>query len=49
MRKPSGKVMIGNPPASAAQPSGRKGIMLVVPMKVTIDPSAPRMPNLGLQ
>ena len=41
IRKPSGKVMIGNPPASWAQPLGRKGIMLVVPMKVTMDPSAP--------
>ena len=49
MRKPSGKVMIGNPPASLAQPSGRNGIIVVVPMKVTIDPSAPRMPSFGLQ
>jgi hypothetical protein len=32
-----------------AQALGRKGIMLVVPMKVTIDPSAPKMPSLELQ
>jgi hypothetical protein len=49
VRKPTGKVMMGNPPASFAQASGRKGMMLVVPTKVTIDPSAPKMPSLALQ
>ena len=35
----------GKPPADGAQPSGMKGMMVTVPMKVRHEPMAPRMPS----
>jgi hypothetical protein len=37
--------MAGNPPAEAAQPLGMNGMMVTVKMKVTVEPSAPRIPR----
>src|SRR5258707_4134686 len=37
--------MAGNPPAAAFQPSGIKGMIVMVMIKVRQDPAAPRTPN----
>jgi hypothetical protein len=39
----------GNPPADAAQPFGINGIIVTVIMNVTLEPSAPRIPNFLFQ
>jgi hypothetical protein len=41
--------MAGNPPASVAHALGKNGMMVTVPRKVTIEPSAPTTPSLRYQ
>ena len=41
--------MPGKPPAEASQPSGMKGIIVTVAMKVAADPAAPRRPRCLFQ
>lgn len=41
--------MAGKPPAAAFQPSGINGIMVIVMIKVTHEPVAPRMPSFLFQ
>ena len=41
--------MAGKPPASVAHALGKNGMIVTVPRKVTIEPSAPRIPSLGTQ
>src|SRR5262245_14256340 len=38
-------VIAGNPPAAAAQPSGMKGMMVMVMMNDRHEPAAPRAPR----
>jgi hypothetical protein len=41
-------VIVGKPPADAAQPSGMNGMMVMVMMRVTTEPASPRMPGCRL-
>src|ERR1700756_3018838 len=49
MRKATFPTMAGNPPADGAQPSGIKGMMVIVLMNETTDPSGPRIPGFLFQ
>jgi hypothetical protein len=41
--------MAGKPPADGAQPSGIKGMIVIVDINVATDPRAPRTPNFLFQ
>src|SRR5216684_768437 len=49
IRKATFSVIAGKPPADAAQPSGIKGMIVVVPTNDAIPPSAPRTPAVLFQ
>src|SRR5215813_8835208 len=49
MRKATCSVIAGNPPAEAAQPSGKKGMIVIVARNVKHEPSAPRIPAFLFQ
>jgi hypothetical protein len=49
MRKATCSVMAGKPPAEAAQPSGKNGIMVAVATKEKQEPRAPRIPAFLFQ
>ena len=49
MRKATLPCIAGKPPADAAQPSGINGIIVMVIIKVTHEPRAPRIPNFLFQ
>src|SRR5580693_6158037 len=49
MRKATLPCMAGKPPAEGAHPSGINGIIVMVIIKVTHEPRAPRTPNLLFQ
>ena len=46
MRKATFPTIAGNPPADGAQPSGIKGMMVIVVINVATDPRAPSIPIL---
>src|ERR1700747_2950879 len=49
MRKATCSVIAGNPPAEAAQPSGKNGMIVVVARNEKHEPSAPRIPAFLFQ
>ena len=49
IRKATISVIAGKPPADAAEPSGIKGMIVVVPTNDAIPPSAPRTPAVLFQ
>src|SRR5262249_32377351 len=49
IRKGTLPVIAGNPPADAARPSGIKGMIVTVVMKVATEPMAPRTPAFLFQ